>query len=114
MDTLLRRFAEWKGRRRAAQVIVFDGGGEVERTRAFVKGAVTGITLCLLVFLLTAPSMTDSDLVVELRHREVLLTEANQRMKQAMTVANVCLNTAEQLEKTLSAYQTFLGGRIVR
>jgi hypothetical protein len=114
MDTLLRRFAEWKGRRRAAQVIVFDGGAEVEKTRAFLKGAVTGITLCLLVFLLTAPSMTDSDLVIELQRREVLLSEVNQRMEQAMTVARVCLNTAEQLEKTLSAYQNFLGSRIVR
>jgi hypothetical protein len=109
MDTLLRRLAEWKGRRRAAQVIVFDGGAEVETTRAFAKGALSGIGVTLLIFLLTAPTITDSSSVAELERREHLLREANDRTNQAMSVARVCLATAEHLEQTLESYQAFLG-----
>lgn len=111
MNTLLRRLAEWKGRRRAAQVIVFDGGAEVERTRSFLKGALTGITLTLIVFLLTAPTSNDAETVNQIQQRETLLRETNQRLVQAMQVADVCLNTAESLEKTLASYQAVLGNR---
>lgn len=108
MDTLLRKLVEWKGRRRAAQIIVFDGGAEVEKTRAFVKGTVTGIVLTLGVFLLTAPTSNDPQAVEELRRRELLLAEANQRTAQAVSVADICLNTAEHLERTLDSYQSAL------
>lgn len=111
MDTILRKLAEWKGRRRAAQVIVFDGGAEVETARAFARGAFSGIAVTLVVFLLTAPSITDLPAAAELEHRESLLREANRRTEQAMGVASVCLNTAEHLEKTLASYQSFLGNR---
>jgi hypothetical protein len=109
MDTLLRKIAEWKGRNRAAQVIVFDGGAEVERTRAFLKGAVTGIGVALVVFFMTAPTSTDGAVIEELRQRELLLHETTHRLQQAMSVANVCLNTAERLDRTLDAYQSHLG-----
>ena len=109
MDTFLRKLAEWKGRRRAAQVIVFDGGAEVERTRAFMRGAVTGIVLALIVFFMTAPTSTDAVVVQELQVREKLLSEANDRLEQAVTVANVCLDTAERLEQTIDSYKTYLG-----
>jgi hypothetical protein len=111
MDTLLRKLAEWKGRHRAAQVIVFDGGAEVETTRAFLRGALSGIGITLVVFLLTAPTTTDASAIAELERRETLLREANRRTQQAMGVASVCLDTAEHLERTLASYQTFLGSR---
>ena len=109
MDTLLRKLAEWKGRSRAAQVIVFDGGAEVATTRAFARGALSGIVLTLIVFLLTAPTTTDPSAVAELENREHLLRDANERTEQAMGVAKVCLATAEHLEQTLESYQAFLG-----
>jgi hypothetical protein len=114
MDTLLRKIAEWKGRRRAAQVIVFDGGAEVERTRSFMKGAVTGVVTALLFFFMTAPTSTDATVVRELERRELLLNETSARLQQAMRVANVCLNTAERLEKTLDSYQSHLGAKLKR
>ena len=109
MDTFLRKLAEWKGRRKAAQVIIFDGGAEVERTRAFMRGAVTGIVLALVVFFMTAPSSTDAEVVQELQVRGKLLSETSDRLEQAVTVANVCLDTAERLEKTIDSYKSYLG-----
>jgi hypothetical protein len=112
MDSLLRKLAEWKARSRAAQVIVFDGGAEVERSRAFMRGAMTGIVLTLLVFLLAAPQSPDP-VAAEVAHRRgEMLREANERLAQAVQVAQVCLSTAENLERTLSSYQTVLGGRM--
>lgn len=110
MDTLLRAIAVWKGRRRSAQVIVFDGGAEVETTRAFMRGVLSGVALAVIIFLLTAPTITDPAMVEDLRSRELLLRQANQRTEQAMGVAKICLDTAEQLDRTLGSYQTFLGG----
>lgn len=109
MDTILRKLAEWKGRHRAAQVIVFDGGADVEKTRAFLRGAVTGIIMALLVFFMTAPTSTDARVIEELQERQGLLDETNDRLQQAMTVANVCLNTAERLDRTIESYQSRLG-----
>ena len=109
MDALLRMLAEWKGRRKAAQVIVFDGGAEVVTTRAFVRGIVSGMLITLVVFLLTAPTVTDPTAQAEMEHRKILLYEANQRSEQAMGIARVCLETAGHLEKTLASYQSFLG-----
>lgn len=110
MDTLLRRLVEWKARRKAAQVIVFDGGSEVERARAFLRGALTGIVLSAIIFVLTAPGLSDPHLIEEISHREALLEEANQRLSQALSVADVCLNTAQKMEQTLESYQAYLGG----
>lgn len=110
MNTLLRRLAEWKAVRRGAQLIVFDGGAEVERTRSFIRGTVVGAGLTLGAFLLTAPTTTDSRTVEELERREMLLGEANDRLRQALQVADVCLTTAAQLERTLSGYQALLRG----
>ncbi|MBW3629852.1 MAG: hypothetical protein KY464_11210 [Gemmatimonadetes bacterium] len=112
MDTILRKIAEWKGRHRAAQVIVFDGGADVEKTRAFLKGAVTGIIMALLVFFMTAPTSTDARVIEELQERQELLDETNDRLQQAMTVANVCLNTAERLDKTIESYRSHLGAKL--
>lgn len=112
MDTILRKIAEWKGRHRAAQVIVFDGGADVEKTRAFLKGAVTGIIMALLVFFMTAPTSTDARVIEELQERQGLLDETNDRLQQAMTVANVCLNTAERLDRTIETYQSHLGAKL--
>lgn len=111
MDSLLRKLAEWKARSRAAQVIVFDGGAEVERSRAFVRGALTGIVITLGVFLLAAPQTADPVATEVAHHRGEMLRETNERLAQAVEVAQVCLSTAETLERTLSSYQTFLGGR---
>lgn len=113
MDTLLRMFAEWKGKQKAAQVIVFDGGAEVERTRAFLKGAFMGIALATGTFMLTAPTSTDVTLVQEIGEREKLLEESHQRLAQAVQVAGVCLNTARDMEATLDSYQSFLGARAI-
>lgn len=111
MDTLLRKYAEWKGKRKAAQIIVFDGGAEVERTRFFLRGAVVGIGVSFGLFALTAPTTADPRLMEEARHREELLAESHQRLEQAVMVANVCVNTAQELERTLNSYQQFLGGK---
>jgi hypothetical protein len=111
MDILLRKLAEWKGRRRAAQVIVFDGGAEVERTRAFLKGALTGIALAFGVFLLAAPDANDAATIEALRHREALLHESDRRLQQALHVTDVCLSTADRLQETVAAYQGYLGGK---
>jgi hypothetical protein len=111
MNTLLRRIAEWKGRRKAAQIIVFDGGAEVERTRAFFKGASVGAVLTLGLFLLSAPNTRDELLMEEINRRDERLREANERLGQAIAVADMCLATAESLERTFSSYQSFLGAR---
>lgn len=111
MDTLLRRLAEWKAKRRAAQVIVFDGGAEVEKSRSFLKGAVMGIGVSSVIFVVTAPGRSDPNLLAELDRREALVRDANLRLMQAVAVADVCLSTAQQLEETLASYQSFLSGR---
>jgi gas vesicle protein len=82
----------------------------VERTRSFLRGTVVGSVLTLGAFLLTAPTTTDARTVEELQRREMLLREANERLRQALQVADVCLTTAAQLEKTLSGYQALLRG----
>ena len=111
MDTVLRKLAEWKARHRAAQIIVFDGGAEVERSRAFLRGALTGIVVTLGVFLLTAPRSVDALIVDEVSRRGDLLRESSDRLAQAVQVAQVCVSTAENLERTLASYQSILGGR---
>lgn len=111
MNTLLRRLAEWKGRRRAAQIIVFDGGAEVETSRAFLKGAMIGVALTTALFLVSAPGTSDEHLLDEMERRRALVREANQRLTQAVAIADVCLSTANQLEETLASYQAFLSGR---
>lgn len=111
MYPLLRRIVEWKAGRKGAQVIIFDGGAEVEKTRAFVKGAATGGGVVILAFALTAPTTIDPSLADEIVRRERLLGESNRRAEQAIEVAAVCLNTAQNLERTLASYQDFLGGR---
>lgn len=112
MRTLLRRLAEWKAGHKGAQVIIFDGAAEVERTGSFVRGTIFGATLALCAFLLTAPTTTDARTMDELRRRELLLEEANRRLRQALQVADVCLTTAGQLEKTLTSYQALLRGSV--
>lgn len=111
MDALLRKLAEWKAGRRAAQVIVFDGGAEVERTRSFMKGAVTGVALTLGLFALTAPTGADAEMVEEMERRDELLRQTGDRLRQAMAVADVCLGTAERLEKTVRSYESVLGAK---
>jgi gas vesicle protein len=105
MYTLLRWIAEWKGRRSAAQVIVFDGGAEVERTRAFLQGVAVGGGCVLLALLLTAPTSADPTLVREAARRELLLREAEGRVGQAVAIADACLSTARTLGETLQGYR---------
>jgi len=105
MYTLLRWIAEWKGRRRGAQVIVFDGGAEVERTRAFLRGAVTGIVVATFAFVLMSPTTLGAGLTEELQRKDAQLREARQRAEQAVTIAGVCLNTAQTMKETLDGYR---------
>lgn len=111
MDTLLRKLAEWRTGGSAAQIIVVEGGAEVETSRAFVRGAVVGIGVASIIFVLTAPSRSDPNLLEELERREQLVHESQARVLQAVSIADVCLTTAQQLEQTLSSYQAFLSGR---
>lgn len=114
MNTLLRKLAEWKARRTAAQIIVFDGGAEVERARSFLNGALAGVGISTALFLITAPGSSDPTLLDELERRQTLVREAHQRLSQAVAVADVCLSTAHQLEETLESYQSFLSGSSTR
>jgi hypothetical protein len=105
MYTLLRWIVEWKARRRGAQVIVFDGGSEVERTRAFFGGLCVGGGAVLLVGLVTAPAMSDSGLQAEAERRSALLAEANRRVEEAVTITAACLATAQTMRETLDGYR---------
>lgn len=105
MYTLLRWIAEWKGGRRGAQVIVFDGGAEVERTRAFLRGAVTGIAAATLAFVLMSPTTPGVGLAEELRRRDAQLREARERADQAVAIAGMCVGTAQTLKETLDGYR---------
>ena len=51
----------------------------------------------------------DAKLLEEIAEREALLDETQRRADQAMNVADFCLTTAQNLEQTLTAYQSFLG-----
>jgi hypothetical protein len=109
MDFLLRKWVEWKGRRRAAQVIVFDGGAEVEKTRAFFRGSLCGAALMGGVYLLAAPTTVSPNLIEELERREALVRESADRTEQAMALAQSCMRTASGLEQTLAGYQQLIG-----
>lgn len=108
MHGFLRRYAEWRGRRRAAQVIVFDGGAEVERTRAFARGVVAGVVLAFVVVSLAAPAGVDPVLQEEAERRSLLVDEANARALQAAELAQTCIRTAQQMERTLASYRQLL------
>jgi hypothetical protein len=109
MHAVLRRLMEWRGRRLGAQIIVFDGAAELEKKTAFVKGAASGIFVATILLALTAPSTLSPRLTEEIQRREMLLQVSNERADQALQVANMCLATAQNLERTLAAYQAFLG-----
>jgi hypothetical protein len=111
MDVLLRRWVEWKGRRRAAQVIIYDGAAEYEKTRSFIAGIVAGGLGMALLFALTAPSVVDPELLEAVSAREALVHQANQRADQAVQLAQLCLQTASSMENTLADYQKMLGVR---
>jgi hypothetical protein len=102
MDVLLRAYAAWKGRRRAAQIIVFDGGADVRTSRAFLRGG-------LLLFALMAPGTVSADLLNEFERRELLVQEARARSDQATGLVHACLRTAEGMEQTILAYRSMLG-----
>lgn len=105
MYTFLRWIAEWKSRRRAVQVIVFDGGAEVDRSRAFFRGVLVGGAGVLAAVLLTAPVDPDRAVMREAARREVLLRETEGRLAQALQVADACLGTAQTMERTLARYR---------
>jgi hypothetical protein len=109
MDALLRRYAEWKGKRKAAQIIVFDGSTEIERTRSFMKGCVTGVAAAGAVFALAAPTSVSPTLAAELAQREDLVHQANERAGQAAALAETCVRTAEGMQSTLRSYQQLMG-----
>ncbi|HEV2150102.1 MAG TPA: hypothetical protein VGR37_22080 [Longimicrobiaceae bacterium] len=105
MYTLLRWIVEWKARRRGAQVIVFDGGSEVERSRAFFQGLCVGGGAVLLVGILTAPALSDPGLRAEAERRGVLLAEASRRTEEAVSITAACLQTAQTMRETLEGYR---------
>ena len=111
MDTLLRKLAEWKGRRKSAQIIIFDGAADIEKTRSFLRGALCGIVLAFVAVAIAAPNTADPVLLEEMQRREALLRDANERATQAMALVDVCMNTAQGMEQTLKSYQQFLGGK---
>ncbi|HEX8691070.1 MAG TPA: hypothetical protein VF746_01410 [Longimicrobium sp.] len=108
MDVLVRRWVEWKGRRKAAQVIIYDGAAEYEKTRSFVRGIALGALGMTVVFALTAPTAVDPQLVEQSVRRQTLLMDANRRADEAVEVANLCLRTASSMEQTLHSYQEML------
>jgi hypothetical protein len=111
METLYRWYALWQGRRRGAQVIIFDGGAEVERTRSFVTGAVVGVVLSFVTLSLAAPGTVDPELLRESAHRAELVREAEARVAQANELTRSCLATAQGMEQTLQSYRQALGKR---
>jgi hypothetical protein len=116
MDALLRRYVEWRARSRAAQVIIYNGAAEVEKTGAFVRGALTGIVLSFGVLLLAAPGTADSQLLREAGRRAELVRQAEARAQQAAHITDACLLTAQRLDQTLADYKQALGeaGRLPR
>jgi hypothetical protein len=108
MDVLLRRWVEWKGRRKAAQVIIYDGAAEYEKTRSFLRGACVGALGMSALFALAAPTVADPRLIEEANRREALLAEASQRADEAAELVRLCLNTASNLDRTLAGYQQML------
>lgn len=111
VDILLRMYAEWRGRRKAAQIIIFDGAAEIDKTRSFLRGALTGIAISFVAVAILAPSTIDPAAMDELQRREALVHDANARAAQAVALVDVCMNTAQGMEQTLKSYQQFLGGR---
>jgi hypothetical protein len=109
MDVLIRAYAAWKGRRRAAQIIVFDGAAEVETSRAYLRGALVGAGITLLLVMLIAPGTVSPDVLHEFERREALVQEARERSDQAASLVHACLRTAEGMEETLLAYRQALG-----
>jgi hypothetical protein len=108
MDAILRRYAEWKGKRKAAQVIIFDGAAEIERTRAFMKGCIAGVAVAVAVFALAAPTTLSPSVEAELAQRETLLHQANDRADQAVALTEACVRTAEGMQSTLRSYQQLM------
>ena len=109
MDLLLRKWAEWKGRSRAAQVIIYDGAAEYEKARSFARGVLAGALGVCVVFALAAPNAVDFELLEVASHRQALVHEANHRADQAVELAQLCLKTATDMDHTLNAYQEMLG-----
>lgn len=109
MDALLRRYVEWRGRTKAAQVIVYDGGAEVEKTRYFVRGILSGVALSFLILSLAAPGTVNPELLAEADRRADLVHQANARAEQAVKVADLCLSTARRMDRTLDEYRRTLG-----
>jgi hypothetical protein len=105
MYTLLRWLVEWKARRRGAQVIVFDGGAEVERTRAFFHGVCAGGGAVIAVVIMTAPTSSDPALHAETERRGRLLAEANRRTEEAVAITQSCIQTAQTMKETLDGYR---------
>lgn len=105
MYTLLRWIAEWEARRRGAQVIVFDGGAEVERSRAFFRGVCVGGGGVLLAGILTGPGALDPALEEESERRAGLVAEANRRTEAAVAITEACLHTAQTMKETLDGYR---------
>ena len=109
MHVLLRRWVEWKGRRKAAQVIIYDGAAEYEKTRSLIVGIVVGALGMSFVFALMAPSAVDPHLLEAAQRRQLLAEEANQRADQAIQIAQLCLETASSMDHTLADYKKMLG-----
>lgn len=110
MYTLLRKFVEWKAKQKGAQIIIYDGASEIEKTRAFAKGSVAGIVMAFALVLLTAPTSMSPSLIAEVEQRERLLAEANQKIQEAVAISETCLNTAATMEETLKAYHSVAEG----
>lgn len=109
MNVLLRKYAEWKGRRKAAQIIIFDGAAEIEKTQAFGKGILAGMLAATGLYVMIAPTAVAPDLMREIALREVIVHEAQERVEEAIQLTALCLSTANGMERTLDSYQRLLG-----
>ncbi|HET6765571.1 MAG TPA: hypothetical protein VFH27_17950 [Longimicrobiaceae bacterium] len=109
MEALLRWYVGWRGRSTGARVILYDGAAEVEKTRSFVRGALTGIAFSFGIVALAAPGSADSALLAEASRRAALVHEAEARAQQAAHITDACLVTAQRLDQTLADYKRALG-----
>ncbi|MQA89603.1 MAG: hypothetical protein GEU90_05145 [Gemmatimonas sp.] len=104
------RFIPGLARWREGKRTVALAASGLERARAFAKGAICGILATTATIVFAAPRGTDAHVQLEFERQGALLRESTHRASQAIQVADVCLATATSLERTLAAYQAFLGG----
>jgi hypothetical protein len=109
MRAALRRLTGWQKKPKIKRVVVLGDGGRLGRTRAFALGTGLGIAVTTIALVISGPTLLNPELAAEIAQRDRLLETTNHRADQALRVADVCLSTAQNLERTLAFYQSFLG-----